>query len=281
MNLVALVTGASRGIGRGIALELAKIVYDLVLNFVRDAAAAETTAINCRAAATAIGHQIRVVTRRADIAVAADRETLIGFTRTTFGRLDLLVNNAGIAPNVRADLLDADEKSFDRLIDVNLKGPCFLTQLAARWMIEQAGAARSTTATSSGERATAGEEPRAPYLPKVINIYSISAYTESVNRGDYCIAKAGMAMVTALFAARLAEHGVNVYEIRPGIIATDMTVPVKEQYDRLISAGLTPLARWGTPQDVGKAVAAIAQNLLPFSTGEIINVDGGFHLRRL
>jgi NAD(P)-dependent dehydrogenase (short-subunit alcohol dehydrogenase family) len=197
--------------------------------------------------------------------VAADRRKLIDFTRETFGRLDLLVNNAGVAPTVRADLLEAGEESFDRLMNINVKGPFFLTQLVAKWMIEQRAA---------------GILP-AESTPKIVIISSISAYTASTNRGDYCIAKAALSMLTPLFATRLAEHGINVYEIRPGIIATDMTGPVKDKYDRLIAGGLTPIPRWGTPEDIGRAVAAIAQDLLPFSTGEVINVDGGFHLRRL
>jgi NAD(P)-dependent dehydrogenase (short-subunit alcohol dehydrogenase family) len=186
---------------------------------------------------------------------------MIEFTRERYGRLDLLVNNAGVAPLVRADLLETSEESLDRLLSINLKGPFFLTQLAARWMIEQR---------------QAGGLPA-----KIITITSISAYTASVNRGDYCISKAGLAMLTPLFATRLAEHGICVYEIRPGVIATDMTGPVQEKYDRLIAEGLTPIARWGRPEDVGRAVVALAQDALPFSTGEVINVDGGFHLRRL
>ena len=176
-----------------------------------------------------------------------------------------MVNNAGVAPLVRADILVATEESFDRLININVKGPYFLTQLAANWMIEQLKAGA----------------PALPSRPKIITISSISAYTASVNRGDYCVAKAALSMLTPLYAARLAEHGIHVYEIRPGIIATDMTSPVKEKYDALIAKDLTPIKRWGTPEDVGKAVAAISQELLPFSTGEVINVDGGFHLRRL
>jgi NAD(P)-dependent dehydrogenase (short-subunit alcohol dehydrogenase family) len=175
------------------------------------------------------------------------------------------VNNAGVAPIERADILEAGEESFDRLMNINVKGPYFLTQLAARWMIEQS---------------RAGVPPALP-KPKIITISSISAYAASVNRGEYCISKAALSMLTPLFAARLAGHGIHVYEIRPGIIATDMTGPVKEKYDKLIADGLTPIARWGTPEDVGRAVAAIAQDALPFSTGEVINVDGGFHLRRL
>jgi len=150
-------------------------------------------------------------------------------------------------------------------MSINVKGPFFLTQLAAKWMVAQ----RSSVSSAH------------PVRPKIITISSISAYTASTNRGEYCIAKAALSMLTPLYAARLAEHGINVYEIRPGIIATDMTQPVKEKYDKLIDEGLTPIKRWGTPQDIGKAVAAIAQDLLPFSTGEVINVDGGFHIRRL
>jgi NAD(P)-dependent dehydrogenase (short-subunit alcohol dehydrogenase family) len=265
MNSVALITGASRGIGRGIAIELAHAGWDLVINFAGNVAAAQQTAKDCASFAKTSGHKIRAEVCQADISVAADRRRLIDFTRTAFGRLDLLVNNAGVAPQVRADILDASEESFDRLININVKGPYFLTQLAARWMIEQ-------------QQARAGSEGVAP---QIVTISSVSAYTASVNRGDYCVAKAALSMLTPLYAARLAEHGVRVYEIRPGIIATDMTDPVKDKYDRLIADGLTPIKRWGSPEDIGKAVTAIAQGLLPFSTGEVINVDGGFHLRRL
>ncbi len=268
MNPVALVTGASRGIGRGIALALARLGYDVVINYAGNEVAASRTAGDAIAAAREAGHAIRAEPCRADIAVGADRANLLGFARRTFGRLDLLVNNAGVAPEVRADLLEATEESFDRLIAINVKGPYFLTQQAARWMIEQVG-----------EASPGGRE--GDYRPKIVTISSVSAYTASVNRGDYCVSKAALSMLTPLFAARLAEHGIRVYEIRPGIIETDMTGPVKAKYDALIGAGLTPIARWGTPEDVGGAVAAIAQDLLPFSTGEVINVDGGFHLRRL
>jgi NAD(P)-dependent dehydrogenase (short-subunit alcohol dehydrogenase family) len=265
MNSVALITGASRGIGRGIALELAKAGRDLVINYAGNIAAAQQTAADCDSLAKANGRTIRVEICQADISSGDDRRKLIEFTRMEFGRLDLLVNNAGVAPDVRADILEAGEASFDRLININVKGPYFLTQLAARWMIEQSGA---------GEQA--GRLPA-----QIVTISSISAYTASVNRGDYCLAKAALSMLTPLFAARLAEHGIRVYEIRPGIIATDMTGPVKAKYDRLIADGLTPIKRWGMPEDVGKAVVTIAEGLLPFSTGEVINVDGGFHLRRL
>ncbi len=269
MNPVALITGASRGIGRGIALDLAAAGYDLVVNYVRNTAAAEGTAAACLAAARARGRDIRVAPCRADVAVGADRQRLIDFARTTFGRLDLLVNNAGVAPAARVDLLEAGEASFDRVMNTNVKGPYFLTQLAARWMLEQVGA------TPGGP---AGSFPGAP---KIVTITSISAYTASVDRGEYCMAKAALAMLTPLFAARLARHGILVYEIRPGIVATDMTRPVQAKYDELIAGGLTPLARWGTPADVGRAVVALARGDFAFSTGEVVNVDGGFHLRRL
>jgi 3-oxoacyl-[acyl-carrier protein] reductase len=261
-NAVALITGSSRGIGRGIALELAKIGFDLVINYASNSKAAKKTAIDCVALAKKSGHSIRAKIYQADISKSKDRQKLISFVKSNFRRLDLLVNNAGVAPEVRADILEASEQSFDRLININVKGPYFLTQLAARFML------------SLIERNPACR-------PKIITISSISSYTASVNRGDYCVSKAALSMLTPLFAARLAKSGINVYEIRPGIISTDMTSAVTKKYDKLIADGLTPIERWGTPEDVGKAVAAIAQNLLPFSTGEVINVDGGFHLRRL
>ena len=264
MNPVALITGASRGIGRGIALELAKHGHDLVVNYAGNVEAAKQTAGDCVTAAHAAGKTIRAEICQADISSSADRQKLIAFTREKFGRLDLLVNNAGVAPNVRADILEAGEESFDRLIAVNVKGPYFLTQLAAKWMIEEVRGAKA-------ERRS----------PKIVTVSSVSAYTASTNRGDYCVSKAALSMLTPLFAARLAEHGINVFEIRPGLIATDMTGAVKEKYDKLIADGLTPIQRWGTPDDIGRAVAAIAGDAFPFSTGEVINVDGGFHLRRL
>jgi NAD(P)-dependent dehydrogenase (short-subunit alcohol dehydrogenase family) len=262
VNPVALITGASRGIGRGIALELSAIGYDLVINFAANAKAAAETARDCEIRAKQSGHSIRAAPCQADIASGPDRRHLIEFTQAEFQRLNLLVNNAGIAPAVRADLLDTTEESFDRLLNVNAKGPFFLTQLAARWMIEQSRADRN-------------------FQAQIVTISSISAYAASVNRAEYCVSKAALSMLTPLFAARLAEHGINVYEIRPGVIATDMTATVKEKYETLIQGGLTPIKRWGTPEDIGKAVVAIAERRLPFSTGEVINVDGGFHLKVL
>lgn len=263
MNKVALITGASRGIGRGIALGLAALGYDLVLNYRSNEAAARETAANCAAAAKASGHTTRVELLAGDISDSHVRGELLSFAERKFQRLDLLVNNAGVAPRQRLDLLDATEESFDELIAINLKAPFFLTQAAAKYFLELKAKLDSA------------------YQPKIITISSISAYTASVNRGDYCISKAGLSMMTSLFAARLAEHRINVYEIRPGIISTDMTSGVKEKYDALIANGLTPIQRWGESDDIARAVAAIAQDLLPFSTGEVINVDGGFHLRRL
>jgi NAD(P)-dependent dehydrogenase (short-subunit alcohol dehydrogenase family) len=252
---VALVTGASRGIGRGIALALAGAGHDVVVNYVSNADAAKQVVAELE------GLGARALAVRADIAAAEDRRRLVDETYAAFGAIDLLVNNAGVAPSVRADILEADEASFDRVLAINLKGPYFLTQLVANRMIAQ------------GPRSGA---------PKIVVVSSISAYAASTNRGDYCLAKAGLSMMVALYAARLAEHGINVYEIRPGVIETDMTAAVKERYDRMIlTEGLTPIRRWGRPEDVGRAVVAVATDLLPFSTGQVLDVDGGFHLRTL
>ncbi|MGE5610548.1 MAG: 3-ketoacyl-ACP reductase [Bacillota bacterium] len=263
----ALVTGASRGIGRGIALALAREGFNIAINYNQNRLAAEET----KSQIESLGVQSAMI--QADISEPADRQLLVDQTVQTFGHIDLLVNNAGVAPNVRADILEASEESFDRLININLKGPYFLTQLVARQMISQLATANQQLSTTNYQL---------PTTPKIVIVSSMSVYTASVNRGDYCIAKAGLSMVTKLFATRLAEHGINVYEIRPGIIATDMTGPVKAKYDKLIlEENLTPIHRWGQPDDIGKAVVAIAKDLFPFSTGEVLNVDGGFHLHRL
>ena len=259
MNPVALITGSSRGIGRGIALALARAGrHDLAINY----AGNEDAARECREMCLAeSGGKVRVGIVQADVSLAADRARMIGFLRAEFGRLDLLVNNAGVAPHVRADILEAEEASFDRLIAINLKGPYFLTQTAAKLMIDSAPLAAA---------------PRA-----VVNITSISAFASSTNRGDYCIAKAGLAMMTQLYAVRLAEFGIGVFEIQPGVIATEMTGPVQAKYDALFAQGLAPINRWGQPDDVGKAVAAVALGHFPYSTGQVFQVDGGFHLRTL
>lgn len=248
---LALVTGASRGIGRGIAIELGRLGWRIAVNYAGNSdAAASTVAAVAEAGGSAFPVQ-------GDVGEEADRARLLDACLEDHGGIDLLVNNAGIAPTVRADILEADESSFDRLMTVNLKGPYFLTQRVARVMLAQ--------------------EQRG----QIVTISSLSAYAASVNRGDYCISKAGLGMLTKLFAARLADEGIRVYEVRPGVIATDMTGPVKEKYDALIADGLSPIRRWGQASDVGRAVAAIARGDFPFSTGEVINVDGGFHLHTL
>ena len=253
---VALVTGSRRGIGLGIAVNLASEGFNVVMNSTSPAESAGQAIRDVEAA----GGRVEYI--QADISNSAERELLISETRTLFGRLDILINNAGVTPQPRKDILDATEESFDRIINITLKGPYFLSQLAANWMIQQKK-----------------ENPDAD--PKIINISSISAYTASTPRGEYCISKAGVSMMTKLFAARLAEHGIGVYEIRPGIISTDMSAPVKDRYGKLIDGGLTPIRRWGYPEDIGRAVSAIALGHFPFSTGEVINVDGGFHLKIL
>lgn len=257
---VALITGASRGIGRAIAIALANIGCDVMINYVTN----QSAAADAKAAAELTSSDgSRIAVCAADIANSSDRMRLLQSVQNEFGRLDFLVNNAGIAPDKRVDLLTASEASFDHLISVNLKGPYFLSQAAARWMIEQV------------------KSPLDNYSPAIINITSISAFAASPERGDYCVSKAGLSMMTKLYAIRLAQEGINVYEIRPGVIETDMTAGVKEKYDRMISDGLTPIKRWGTAADVSRAVVAIASGSLPFSTGEVINVDGGFHLKSL
>lgn len=253
---VALVTGAGRGIGRGIALALAGRGWAVTVNYRGNAVAGQETA---QAVAAAGGRSLLV---QADIAQAADRQRLLDETLAAFGRLDLLVNNAGMGPRQRVDILETSEASYDEVMAVNLKGPFFLAQAAARLMMDLLKAGKVQE-------------------PKIVNIGSISAYTASINRAEYCISKAGVGMMTALFADRLATEGINVYEIRPGIIETDLTSVAKAKYDGLIAGGLTPIRRWGQPADVAAAVVAIAEGYLPFSTGEVINVDGGFHLRRL
>lgn len=253
---VAIVTGGGRGIGRGISLALAEQGWHVVINYRSNRQAAD------EAAKTIEEHGGNALVVQADIGNLDDHATMIDTVLQQLGRIDLLVNNAGIGPRQRLDLLDMSVESYDEVMAVNLKGPLFLTQRVANTMIEllQSGTIDA---------------------PKIVNIGSISAYTSSVARGEYCISKAGMSMMTMLFGDRLAEYGINVYEIRPGIIETDMTSVVKGKYDKLIADGLTPIQRWGQPDDIGKMVTAIAEGYLPFSTGEVINVDGGFHMHRL
>ena len=256
MKPVALITGGSRGIGFGIAQRLAAAGYDLAINGVRDAAAVHDNLRELEAAGA------KVLYCQANIADADARKQMLQQVRDFFGRLDVLVNNAGIAPKERKDILEASEESFALLIRTNLQGPYFLTQSVANWMIEQ----RNERKEISG---------------CIVNISSVSATVASVNRGEYCVAKAGVSMMTQLFATRLGEYDIPVYEVRPGIIRSDMTAGVTDKYDKLISNGLTIQKRWGTPEDVGKAVLAIASGLLPYSTGQVVMVDGGMTLGRL
>jgi NAD(P)-dependent dehydrogenase (short-subunit alcohol dehydrogenase family) len=253
---VALVTGGSRGIGLGIADALADSGFDLAINGVRDASEIDDIV------RTLAQRGAEVLYCRGDVAIAAERQGIVDAARARFGRLDVLVNNAGVAPTVRADILEASEESFDRMVGINLKGPYFLTQLVARWMVDQ----RAADPTFKGV---------------IVNVSSVSATEASINRGDYCISKAGVVMATKLWAHRLAEHGVAVYEVRPGIITTDMTAPVKEKYDRLMAGGLTVENRWGMPEDVGRAVAMLARGELTYATGNVLMIDGGLTLRRL
>ena len=254
---VAIVTGSSRGIGRGIALSLAERGWDIVINYHSNAAAAEEV----RLAVQGLGADALLV--QADLANLADLNHMVDTALERYGRIDLLVNNAGVGPRQRVDLLSTTVESYDEVMATNLRGPFFLTQRVANEMIAQLQAGKISTA-------------------RIVNIGSISAYTSSPSRAEYCISKAGVGMLTIVFADRLAEYGINVYEIRPGIIATDLTSVVKEKYDRMIfEEGLTPIRRWGQPEDVARAVVAVAEGLLPYSTGEVINVDGGFHLHRL
>ena len=251
----ALVTGGGRGIGRGIVLALAAEGWHVAINFRSNRKAAEEAAASARAA----GGEATLVP--GNIADPAGRADVVATTLEACGSLDLLVNNAGMAPRQRVNLLEMTEDSYDEVMDVNLKGPLFLTQELARHMVA---------------RTSAGGRPG-----QIVNIGSISGFTSSPNRSEYCISKAGMTMMTSLLADCLSEWGINVYEIQPGVIETDMTSGVKGKYDALIADGLTPIPRWGQPEDIGKAVAAIAGGALPFSTGEVIRVDGGFHLHRL
>jgi 3-oxoacyl-[acyl-carrier protein] reductase len=253
---VAIVTGGSRGIGRAIVERLAADGFAVVINFFSRRDAADEVARTIEAA----GGSAHVV--QADVGLAADRARLIQETLHHFGRIDVLVNNAGITSPGRKDLLEVTEESWDQVLGTNLKGPFFLAQAAAREMVRLS----SSGAIQSGT---------------IINVSSISAFAVSTNRADYCIAKAALQMMTWLFATRLADERIRVYEVCPGVIASDMTAPVQEKYDKLIAEGLSPIRRWGEPADVAAAVAMLAAGTLPFSTGERIHVDGGFHIRRL
>lgn len=241
---VAIVTGASRGIGRGIALELAR-THQVIGTYRGRRDAAESLQAECGADIV-----------QSDIGAPADRQALIQYARDTYGRLDLLVNNAGIAPRERKDILEAAEEIYDEVLDTNLKGPYFLTQLAARLMLEQGHG-------------------------RIVFVTSISAYTASTMRGEYCISKAGLSMAVQLWAARLAPHNIQVFEVRPGIIRTDMIEKVKDIYEEKAKGGLLPQGRLGDPVDIARPIRAIADGLLDYGTGTVLNADGGFHLRTL
>jgi len=258
MSKVALVTGGSRGIGFGIAEKLAAEKWDLVINGVRDEAAVAEPLAALRK------HGVRVGYAQGDVGSAAGRAAIVAATKAFAGgaSINLLVNNAGVAPKVRADLLETTEESYDYVVNTNLRGVFFLTQAFARDMV----AARKTDAAFSG---------------MIVNITSVSATLVSINRGEYCIAKAGLSMLSQLFAARLGADGIPVYEVRPGVIKTDMTAGVTAKYDKLIADGLFVQPRWGFPDDVGKAVAGLARGDLPYSTGQVILVDGGMTIPRL
>ena len=245
----ALVTGSSRGIGRGIADLLQESGFSVVYSGTRPERPADLPE-DCDYFPC-------------DVSDAAQRRAVLRHVSDTRGRLDLLVNNAGVAPLERRDLLDMDEASFDRVIGINLKGTLFMCQAAARLMLD--GLAAGLT----------------DYHPRIVNIGSISAYTSSTSRGEYCISKAGVGMVTKLFADRLADAGIPVFEVRPGIIDTDMTQVVHEKYERLIAEGLLPIRRFGQPEDVARMVLACASGLLDYAAGQVLNADGGFALRRL
>lgn len=258
MKHVALITGGSRGIGLGIAQKLAREGLDLAINGVRP----QEDVVEALGELEDLGSE--VIYCQGNIGIAEDRNQIIEQVKNHFGQLNYLVNNAGIAPKQRVDLLDATEESFDYVMDINLKGAYFLSQASAKWMIDQKN-----------------ENPDNPAA--IINIGSISATIASINRGEYCVAKAGIAMMTQLFAARLGEEGIPVYEIRPGVTKSNMTASpeVTAKYDKLIEEGLTITPRWGTPEDVGNAVAALCRGEFPYSTGGVFMVDGGMTIPRL
>ena len=255
MKRVALITGGSRGIGFGIAKHLSQNGFDLAVNGVREEKAAADALQELRNAGA------DVLYCQGDVSLTGDRKKIIEQVKKHFGKLHVLVNNAGVAPKERKDILETSEESFDRLIATNLKSTYFLSQSVANWMIEQK---KTDTSFSSC----------------IINISSVSATAANVNRGEYCVSKAGISMVTQLFAVRLGEFDIPVYEVRPGVIHTDMTVSVKEKYDKLFEDGLAVQKRWGYPDDVGKAVSALALGNFPYSTGQVIMIDGGLTLSR-
>jgi len=256
MNKIAFITGGTRGIGFGVALALGKAGFDLAVNGIRN----EVDVTNSLEELRNLG--VNVAYFQGNVAVREDRQAMLDKILSHFGSVNVLVNNAGIAPRERADILHAKEENWDEVMEINLKGPYFLTQLFANYFVDKKL-----------------ENPL--FEASIINISSISAFVASVNRGEYCISKAGIAMATKLWATRLGEYDIPVYEIQPGIIKTDMTAGVVEKYDKLFQEGITLQRRWGLPDDVGKVAAMLAQGNMPYATGQAIKVDGGLHIQRL
>ncbi|MFX0039258.1 MAG: 3-ketoacyl-ACP reductase [Promethearchaeota archaeon] len=259
---VALVTGSTHGIGEEIILELAKIDFSVVIN----GASTNELSEDYKSKLRGIFKENladRYVYIQANIGKNEDRKKIIETIKNKFNRIDVLINNAGVGPIKRGEILEMTEESYDRVMEINLKGPFFLTQAITKWMIKLKKIIKND------------------YQPYIINISSINRYTVSLNRGEYCISKAGMTMMTKLYAVRLAEYGIPVFEISPGIIDTPLTKPRYETYDRLINDGITPIKRWGKPIDIAKPIIAIISGLIPFSTGSVLDIDGGFHIHRL
>lgn len=256
MRPIALITGGTRGIGLAISEKLCEQGFDVAVNGVRDEAGVTDVLKKLRS----LGG--RAIYCQGDIGTAGDREEIVNRVKKEYGRLNLLVNNAGVAPKERLDILETTEESYERVMRINLQGPYFLTQAVAKWMIEQ-------------------KEKEESFRGTIINIGSISATVISTGRGEYCLSKAGVAMHSKLWAVRLGEFDIPVYEVRPGVVKTDMTEKVTEKYDKLFAEGLTVQQRWGKPEDVAKAVGALAGGDFPYSTGEVFMVDGGLTLKRL
>ena len=268
MKQVALVTGGSRGIGYGIVKQLAMQGFDIAINGVRPAELVADVMESIRA------FGVNVIYCQGNISLTEDRKKILQQVKDHYNKLNILVNNAGIAPKERRDVLSTTEESFDEVISTNLKGNYFLTQEAANWMIEQ-------KQTDANYLRTSLSPVDIQWTGCIINVSSISATVASVNRGEYCISKAGISMATQLFAVRLGEFNIPVFEVRPGIISTDMTAGVKEKYDKLIEEGLCIQKRWGEPDDVGKVVASLAKGDFMYSTGQVIMIDGGLTIPRL
>jgi 3-oxoacyl-[acyl-carrier protein] reductase len=254
MNKTALITGAARGIGQAVAAKLSDEGFNIVIADILPEA--DETIRLCEE------NGVEALFVKTDISNRDDRSNLIEKIKAKFNRLDMLVNNAGVSVKERKDILETSEESYDRVMGINLRGPFFLTRAVAGWMIQQVE-----------------EDPER--TPMIVNIASLTSYASATSMAEYCLSKTGVSMMTKLYADRLAGHGINVYEIRPGIVKTDMTKVVRDKYDKFIDDGGLPIRRWGYPEDIAKAIAGLANGYLAYSTGEVLNVDGGFHLRRL